>query len=76
MYVSESYVYLMPKEAIRGDLTQKFMFVSIHMGAGHQTQLLWKNSHCSETLSQVSSNRTQVLYLRKFIVYGIRLTSG
>ena len=52
MYVSESYVYPMPMEARRGDLKQKFMFVSLHMGAGNKTQLLWKNSHCSETLSQ------------------------
>jgi hypothetical protein len=57
MYVSESYVCLMPMEARRGDLKQKFMLLSLPMGAGNQTQLLWKNSQCSKTLSQVSSNR-------------------
>lgn len=29
--------------------------VSCHVGAGNETQVLWKNSHCSETLSHLSS---------------------
>ena len=30
--------------------------VSFHVGAGNRTQVLWKNRHCSQPLSHISSN--------------------